>query len=133
MMSRSTDEFDDLIREVLDDSDGEVFDELQARSTAELLTETFRGRHRWLAIGAVVVNLVLFGAAVLSGIRFVGADDLRSMALWGVAMMLCFATVTTIKIWYWLEMNRLAITREVKRVELRLVQMAKRLSDEAGK
>ena len=53
------------------------------------------------------------------------------MLLWAVAMLLCFGAVTAINIWYWLEMNRLAITREVKRLELQVVQIAQKL-DELG-
>ena len=96
---------------------------------AELLTETFRGRHRRLAIGGAIVNLVLFSAGCVSGVRFIRADDQRTMLLWGAAMLLCFGAVTAIKIWYWLEMNRLALTREVKRVELQVVQIALKLGE----
>ncbi len=49
------------------------------------------------------------------------------MLLWAAAMFLCLGAVTSIKIWYWLEMNRLAVTREVKRLELQVVQIARKL------
>ena len=73
----------------------------------------------------------------LSGSKLRGADvpfllqvekDLVGR-LWGAAMLLCFGAVTAIKIWYWLEMNRLAITREVKRLELHVVQIAQKLEE----
>lgn len=118
-----------LIREALGEPSDEGVDELKTQSVAELLTETFRGQNRRLAYGGAVVNVVFFGATVLSGIRFLRADDLRVLLFWGFVMLLCFGAVTAIKIWYWMEMNRLAVTREIKRVELHVVQLAKRLSD----
>lgn len=128
-MSRSNNEIDELIRRALGQADAEVLAQFDSQSMTGLLIETFRGRHRRMAIGAAAVNLTLFIAGIVSAIRFVQADDQRGMMLWGAAMLLCFGTVTAIKIWYWLEMNRLAITREVKRVELQVAQMAQKLTE----
>lgn len=130
MMSRSNEDIDRLIREALARSDAELLEGLEDRSMAELLAETFRGRHRRLAIGGAVVNLAIFAAGIFAAVQFVRADVARSMILWGAITLFCFGVVTAIKIWYWLEMNRLAITREVKRVELQVVQLSQRLSKE---
>ena len=128
-MSRSNNEIDELIRRALGQADAEVLAQFDSQSMSELLTETFRGRHRRMAIGGAAANLVFFVAGIVSAVRFVQADDQRAMMLWGAAMLLCFGTVTAIKIWYWLEMNRLAITREVKRVELQVAQIAQKLTE----
>lgn len=128
-MERSKDDLDDLIRSALGSSDRELVDRLEETSMAQLLTETFRGRHRRLAIGGAVMNLALLVAGVLSGVQLLRADDLRAMLIWAAAMLLCFGLVIAIKIWYWLEMNRLAITREVKRVELQVVRIARMLAE----
>jgi hypothetical protein len=37
--------------------------------------------------------------------------------------------VTAIKVWYWLEMMRLAIMRDVKRLELQVSRLAERIRD----
>ncbi len=131
-MSRSNSDIDELIREALGDADSRTFDDFGTQSMVALLGETFRGRNRWWAIGGVAANLLLFAGAVVSGVRFIRADDERTMLLWGAAMLLCFGAVTGIKIWYWLEMNRLAITREVKRLELQVAQIARTLADSQG-
>jgi hypothetical protein len=128
-MSRSNDELDDLIREALGQPDGELLLGDADPSMAERLTEVFRGRHRFLAVGGGIANLVLFVLAVFSGVQLLRATDERAMLLWGAAMLLCFVAVTAIKIWYWLEMNRLALTREIKRLELRVAQIARRLEE----
>ena len=80
-------------------------------------------------MAGAVMNLMVFAAGIVAGVRFIRADDERVMLLWGAAMLLCFGAVATIKIWYWLEMNRLAITREVKHVELHVVRLAQELAD----
>lgn len=128
-MPRSDGDADDLIREVLEEADEDLLDRREDRSAAALLTEAFRGRNRRLAIAGAVVNLVLFVAAVFSGIRFLGAGDAREAAVWGIAMLLWCGLLLSIKVWYWLEMNRLALAREIKRVELRVARIAATLGE----
>ena len=128
-MSQSADRLDELIREALGEADQRLLDQFSGQSMPELLTDVFRGRRRRAAIVGIFANLAFFVAGIVGGVRFVQADDLRAMMLWGAMTILCFGLVISIKIWYWLEMNRLSITREVKRVELHVVQLAQKLAD----
>lgn len=82
---------------------------------------------RWFG-GGIVANLVLFVAGIFAVIQFVQADDMRVMMLWGAGVAFCFGAVTAVKIWYWLEMGRLALTRDIKRVELQVALLAQQLS-----
>lgn len=128
-MNEPTKELDRLIREALDQGDGDILDRFGEQSQSELLTEAFRGRHRMYAVGGIVANLILFVLGVFAAVRFVQAADQRSMMLWGAGAALCFGGVTVIKIWYWLEMTRLALAREIKRVELQVAHVAQTLAD----
>jgi hypothetical protein len=128
-MANPDNELDDIIREALEAPDPDLLDVDADPTMAEKLADVFRGRHRRLAIGGGVVNLVLFAAAIFSGLRLLQATEERAMILWGAAMLLSFGAVTAIKIWYWLEMGRLALTREIKRVELRVAQLAAKTRD----
>ncbi|HEX9564548.1 MAG TPA: DUF6768 family protein [Gemmatimonadaceae bacterium] len=124
MMSLSDDDTDKVIRAALEQEESETPRDLEDPSMAELLTETFRGRHRRVAMGGAALNLLLFVAAVSSAIQFFRAPDVREMLLWSGATFLCFGLVLAIKVWYWLEMVRLAITRDVKRLELQVSRLA---------
>lgn len=126
-MARPTRDIDDLIVRALEEEEREALEGLGGQSMAELLTETFRGRHRRMAAGGAVANLVFFVMGVFAAVRFAQAEEVRVMLLWGGTAALCFGVVIAIKIWYWLEMSRLAVTREVKRLELQVVQLARRL------
>lgn len=114
---------DDMIREVLDEADEGFADP----SAAELLTETFRGRNRRLAIAGVIGNVVLLVVTIFSGIRFFRAEDARQTAFWGICTLLALGLLISVKIWYWLEMNRLALVRDIKRVELRVAEISERI------
>ncbi len=127
-MSKPTRDLDDLIREALAAEDAEALEGLEDRSAVELLTEVFRGRQRLYAIGGVVINLVFVVIGVAAAVAFARAEDTETMLLYAGASALSFAIVITVKIWYWFEMTRLALTREVKRVELQVVQLARKIS-----
>lgn len=128
-MNEPTKELDRLIREALDQGDADILDRFSEQSQGELLTEAFRGRHRLFVVGGMIANLTLFVAGIFAAIQFVRAPDQRTMMLWGAGAALCFGGVTAIKIWYWLEMTRLALAREIKRVELQIAHVAQSLAD----
>jgi hypothetical protein len=46
---------------------------------------------------------------------------------WGVGFLFGFLTVIGGKTWYWNQMERVALTREIKRVELLVAQLAAEL------
>jgi len=127
-MDDRTRDVDDLIRKALAEEHAQAREDVEDPSLMELLTETFRGRHRWYAVAGVVINLVLVVIGVTSAVAFARADDVRAMLRFGGVAGLSFALVLAIKIWYWLEMTRLALSREVKRLELQIVQLASRMS-----
>jgi hypothetical protein len=125
-MTRPTKEIDRLIREALSESDATLGEAFGEQSMPERLTEAFQGRQRLLAVGGFLATLVFFVAGIYAAVQFFQEADIRQMILWGAATAFCFAVVTSIKIWYWLEMARHSLVRELKRVELRIVQMAQR-------
>jgi hypothetical protein len=131
-MPQPDNDTDRIVRQALEQEEAEALRGLEDPSMAELLIATFRGRHRRLAVWGVVLNLLLFAAAVFSSIRFLGTDDVPQMLRWGAATLLCFGLVLAVKVWYWLEMVRLAITRDLKRLELRVSRLADMISAVRG-
>lgn len=128
-MSVSDNDPDRIIRRALADDDAEGLPTGEDPSVTKLLTETFRGRNRFLAMGGVVANLVFLVVAVYAITRFLGTDDLREMLIWGGTALLSIGLLMAVKIWYWLEMVRLALTRDIKRLELRVSRLAERLHE----
>jgi len=131
-MPRPTKEIDVLIREALGSADAEVHDQFGELSLFQLMFETFRGRNQLFVIGGFAAVMVFFVLGLLSAIRFLHAPDLHQMILWGAATAFCIGIVTTIKIWYWLEMARHSIVREIKRLQLQVVWLARKGSEGSG-
>ena len=49
------------------------------------------------------------------------------MLRWGGASALGFAGLALVKVWFWMEMQKNAIMREVKRLELQVASLAAQL------
>jgi len=122
-------ELDRKIQEALRKEDADAAEAFgQEPSMVELMMETFRGRHRKLVWLTTTWALVFFVLAVVSGVRFFRTDDTRDMLTWAVAFIFCMSAVSMLKMWWWMEMNKNAITREVKRLELQIARLAARLN-----
>jgi len=131
-MARPTRELDDLIRQALAAEETEGLDGMEDLSAVELLTEVFRGRHRRLAALGMVATTMFFVVGASAAVAFANAQELRTMLLYAGTSALSFGAVFAAKVWYWLEMNRLALTREIKRVELRVAELTRRMHRQQG-
>ena len=123
-------ELDRKIREALRKEDAEFYKDFDEEpSVFEMLVETCRGRRRWLNVLGAFWTLVFLVLGILSAVRFFGAETTRDIVMWAAACILCMSAVSMLKVWYFLEMNRNALTREIKRLELQIARLAGRIKD----
>jgi hypothetical protein len=89
---------------------------------------TSQNEFQWYNAAGWFAGVVLFTVALVLTWRFVHATDVGEMLRWGAAAGLAFAAVLLVKVWFWLEMQKAAIVREVKRVELQVASLAAHLA-----
>ena len=87
------------------------------------IAATFVGHTRWLNALAIVLALALLAVGVICGWQFAIQTDVRSMQLWGAGTILSFLSLGLIKLWFWMELQKVAIVREIKRVELQVASL----------
>ena len=123
-------ELDKKIQEALRAEDAELFkDFAEEPSVFEMLMETCRGRHRWLNILGAFWTLVFLVLGVVAAVKFFSAEGTRDIVMWAAACIVCVSAVSMLKIWYFLEINKNALTREIKRLELQIARLAARIKD----
>ncbi len=121
-------DLDKKIREALRKEDAELYKEFEDQpSVFEMLMETCRGRHRWLNMLGAFWTLVFVVLGVLAAVKFFNAEAVRDIVMWAAACIVCVSAVSMLKIWYFLEINKNALTREIKRLELQIARLAGRI------
>jgi hypothetical protein len=120
-------ELDRAIRQSLSAEDAELLERVDPSLRQQVLA-TFEGQLRWLNAAGWVAGFVLFGVAGWMTWRFIYAPTLEEMLRWGAGAALGFAGLALIKMWFWMELQKNAIMREVKRLEVQVASLAAQLA-----
>lgn len=91
-----------------------------------MLGSSFRSNMRWWFILMNVITIILTVLMFWCGYNFFTAGD-PSYVYWGFLMVVAFQVQIAAKQWIMNEMNRNNISREIKRVELAIAELAERL------
>ena len=118
---------DGLIREALHVEDIEGFDQLGEPGLPDMVTEVFRGRLWWAGAMFLFMILLFFVLSIVCAVQFLGTDDPVAMLRWGAGFFLCVVAVIGGKQWYWIQLQQIAVTREIKRVELLVAHLSEQL------
>ena len=118
---------DRAIRDAFSQEDREFLSRFDDHSTpvGEVL-DTFRGQWALMNAFAAVITFALFGAFVYCAWHMFGASDVRETVLWSVGAMITMLGVAMLKMYFWMEMNKNMLLREVKRLELQVARLASR-------
>ena len=109
--------------------DAATFDDTEA-SMRELLVTTFRGKMRIWSFFVYFWLATFAAGAVAAGGCFFQADAVKDLILYAGLFGVSLLMIVVLKLWYWMLMNRNAVLREVKRLELRVAELAERLDDD---
>lgn len=116
---------DDDIRKALDNGDA-TYDLDREEGVFRQMAALYRGKLRWLAVVAMVESIVFTVLIVLAAIAFFRTDDPRWQLFYATAILLLGMLLLLIKLWGWMQMNRYAVQREIKRLELRILELVAR-------
>jgi prolipoprotein diacylglyceryltransferase len=98
----------------------------------DLVSEYARSVSRWYGIFFMAVVLVYGALGVWCAVRFLKADNAPDLVRWGVGIVLCWTAVIGAKIWFYLLLDRMALTRELRRAQRIAARMAERLEGRPG-
>jgi len=126
-------DLDDRIRRALE-SDADVDPALlpEDPSVWSMIGTIFRGRNGWMGFLAFLYVFAFMGLAVWCGVSFFAAEALGAKLAWGLGCVVCLMFVGHLKLWMYMEMNKRALLREVKRMELQVAILSRRLGGGRG-
>ena len=118
-------DLDSKIREALKESGVDPPDLESEETLRAQIAETFRGKLRGLTILAWVEQLIFFLLTIFVAVRFFQVESTRDLILYATLFLACLWATVAIKMWFWMLLNKNAITREIKRLELQVATLAR--------
>jgi hypothetical protein len=121
-------DIDEKILEALNNEDKEVMDSFgEEPGLFELIAESFRGKMKAVVIPVFVFMLAFAAILVYSAIHFFSVETIGTKLHWLAIGLTALIVFGLLRLWYWMELNRLSIIREVKRLELQISLLSKKL------
>lgn len=116
---------DEAIRQTLSAEDAAFLEDLGAdQPLHSQLMQTFQGKLAWMSIAGWIGGFALTAVLAYCGWQFVNAPDVREMLLWGGGASLACTGLAMVKAWFWLELQKNSVVREIKRLELQVARLA---------
>ena len=123
-MKKDLEQIDSRIREALTAEEATFYDELDEQGLIGKLEQVYKGKLGWLAVIMNVVTILLVGFFVYCLIRFLGAETPKELIVWGFAGFMSMMATGMLKLYFWMQMDKNDIKRELKRIELQIAALS---------
>lgn len=127
-MTKDFEKIDLLIKEALTEEERKFYDNLDEQNVFQMLGDLFNGKNKWIIILMNIVNLIVFGLLIYCIVQFFNTDVTNELIKWLAAGFICLMTVSMLKMFIWMQMDKNSIKRELKRLELQVSTLSSKIS-----
>jgi hypothetical protein len=117
-MKNNTEEIDKLIKETLTQEEAKFYDELDEQNILQMVLGLFKGKNKWIMYAMNFMTLVFFGLFIYCTVQFFNTTATNELIKWGIGGLVFLFGVSMLKIFAWMQMDKNALLRELKRLEL---------------
>lgn len=128
-MKTNMEDIDQLIKDTLTQEEAKFYDDLEEQSFLQMVFGIFSGKNSWIVIVMSIVQVVFFGFFVYCAIQFFEVETTNELIKWGVFGTLSLMASSMLKVFSWMQMDKKAIIRELKRLELQVSSLSGKISD----
>lgn len=127
-MKTNMEDIDQLIKDTLTQEEAKFYNELDEQNVFQMLGGLFKGKNKWIMFLMNFMILVFFVLFVYCTIQFFNMENTNDLIKWGIGGLICLMAVSMLKLFAWLQMDKNALLRELKRLELQVSSLASKLS-----
>ena len=128
-MKNNTEEIDKLIKETLSKEEAKFYDELDEQNVLQMVFGLFQGKNKWIMFVMNFMTLVFFGLFVYCTVQFLNTSETNELIKWGIGGIVFIFGVSMLKIYAWMQMDKNALIREIKRLEIQVSSLSGKISD----
>ena len=119
-MNKNIEKIDEIIKDALTKEEAKFYDELDEQNLFQMLGGVFNGKLGWLVVIMNIVMVVVFGLFIYCVIMFFNTENTNEIIKWAVAGILCMMSISLLKLFVWMQMDKNSILREMKRMEFQV-------------
>ncbi|WP_055443169.1 DUF6768 family protein [Lacinutrix himadriensis] len=127
-MKNNKEDIDKLIKDTLTQEEAKFYDTLEEQSVLGMIFGLFKGKNKWLLILMNMMTVVFFGFFIYCVVQFFSVDTTKELLKWGLGSIVFMIGVSMLKIFAWMQMDKNALLRELKRLELQVSSLAGKIS-----
>ncbi len=128
-MRNKMEEIDLLIKDTLTQEEAKFYDSLEEQNVFEMIFGLFKGKNAWILIIMNIMILIFFVLFVYSCIQFFTVESTNDLIKWGFGSLVFLLGVSMLKVFAWMQMDKNAILREMKRLELQVMSLSGKVSE----
>ena len=128
-MKTNREDIDQLIKETLTQEEIKFYDSLEEQTIFGMIIGLFQGKNKWIVILMNIMTLVFFGMFVYCTVNFFDTTETNELIKWGIGSVVFLLGVSMLKVFSWMQMDKNAILREMKRLELQVSSLSGKISD----
>ncbi|MBC2846797.1 DUF6768 family protein [Winogradskyella flava] len=128
-MKTNMEDIDQLIKETLTEEEAKFYDELEEQNLMQMISGIFSGKNSWIVYTMSIVQVVFFGLFIYCAIQFFEVESTNDLIKWGVFGTISLIGSSMLKLFSWMQMDKKAIIREIKRLELQVSSLSGKISE----
>jgi hypothetical protein len=107
-----------LIKETLTQEEAAFYDHLEEEGLFSSIKGLFKGKLKWVICTMIFMNFIILGFFIYALFQFFEAQEMKEMMQWSLVSFMCILIMSMLKLYFWMQMNKNALLREIKRLEL---------------
>ncbi|WP_299839173.1 DUF6768 family protein [uncultured Tenacibaculum sp.] len=119
-----TEDIDELIKETLTEEEAVFYQELEEQNIWQMAFGLFKGKNKWILVAMNMVTLIFFGFFIYCLVQFFDATETKEVIKWASGAVIFLLGVSMLKIFAWMQMDKNALLREIKRLEIQILSLA---------
>ncbi|MFK8005802.1 MAG: DUF6768 family protein [Saprospiraceae bacterium] len=128
-MKNNIEEIDQLIKDTLSKEEAAFYDSLEEQNIFDMFTGLFAGKNAWIIITTNISIVVFFALFVYCCIQFFNVESVEELIKWGLGSLMFLLNISMLKIYAWMQMDKNAMLREMKRLELQIMSLSGKMGD----
>lgn len=117
-------DIDKIIKDTLTQEEAKFYDSLEEQNLIKQFGGLFKTKQSWLIIIMNIINFIVFALSIYCLAKFFSTNVTNELIKWAVLFFICWSAISMIKLFVWMQMDKNALLRELKRLELQVAALA---------